>query len=156
VEAESKPNEKPLPLYDNDLQRPSADAPQRDLPPEMRPVFKALRDLCLGIPRVVENVRHDGVHWKWVWAYERDGYTLCLIHPLQQSVDLSFPLPQRYEPRFEKSQLDPSILIAASKGPTAAKVRYVRVNVPDGAAAAKLFEGVQLKLQLMSEEGKSN
>jgi hypothetical protein len=71
-------------------------------------------------------------------------------------VDLSFPLPQRFEARYEKAGLDPVLAAAVSKGPTAAKVRYVRVNVPDTEAASRLFQGVQLKLQLMSEEGKGN
>ncbi len=59
-----------------------------------------------------------------------------------------------FEPRFEKSELDQAIRDAALKGPTAAKVRYVRVPVPDNDAASRLFQGVELKLQLMAEEGK--
>ena len=156
MEPESKEKPLPLPLYDTESQRPSADAPLRDLLPELRPIFKTLRELCLGIPCAVENVRHEGVYWKWIWAYERHGRTLCAIHPMKASVDLSFPLPQRYEPRFEKSELDQAIRDAASKGPTAAKVRYVRVPVADNAAAARLFQGVELKLQLMAEEGKGS
>ena len=154
MDTETKEKPLPLPLYDNESQQPSPDAPIRDLSPDLRPVFKALREHCLGIPRAVENVRHDGPNWKWVWAYERDGYTLCVIHPMKSNVDLSFPLPQRYEPRFEKSELDPAIREAASKGPTAAKVRYVRVPVTNSDAIARLFQGVELKLQLMAEEGK--
>jgi hypothetical protein len=154
VETESKEKKPSVPLYEADLHRPSADAPERDLLPELRPIFKALRTQCRGIPRAVENVRHDGPHWKWIWAYERDGYTLCAIHPMQSGVDLSFPLPQRYEPRFEKAELDPAVREAVSKGATAAKVRYARLAVPDLDAAARFFQGVELKLQLMAEEGK--
>lgn len=144
----------PTPLYDSSIQPPAADSPSRDLPPQLRPVFQSLRESCLRIPQIVERVRHEGPVWKWIWAYERDGFTLCVIHPMKESVDLSFPLPTRFEHHFEKSDLDKVILAAISKGETAARVRYVRVNVPDVEAVSRMYRAVELKLKLMAEDKK--
>lgn len=142
-----------VPLYDGN-QSPAPDAPMRDLPPALRPVFQGLREACLKIPGAVERVRHDGPVWKWIWAYERNGYTLCAVHPMKEGVDLSFPLPTRYEPMYEKSDLDTAILKAVAGGETAARVRYVRVNVPDPESVARLFRGVEFKLELMEKDKK--
>ena len=141
----------PTPLYDTSDRAPAANAPERDLPPAMRAVFEALRKSCLTIPGVEENIRHEGPVWKWIWAYEVDGFTICVIHPMNDSVDLSFPLPTRFEPLYKESGLDELVVKGISKGGIAARVRYVRFNVPDMESGSKIFAAVEYKLKLLSK-----
>jgi len=139
-------------LYLSEAVEPEPAAPLHDLAPPLAARFRQIREGLLKLPGVAEQVRFMGPTWHWAWEYGVGNRKLCWIHPMKNSVDVTFTLSETDESRLGKGPKIAGVIARALvEGQRTGPVKWCWLELSDRRSIDAFLSLARRKLEWLAE-----